>query len=146
MHFGIEIGETAGRESAHLAFVKVISHSDFEGSGDDRDVFPLRMPMGRDAISVRHLQTNGIIATRCTGIALKHSQLRARPHERRRWTERNRIGREGMFFRSGGLSTSREVKTRSAQESQQRNRKEPASFHRSASIVRCTAERIFFPY
>jgi hypothetical protein len=55
MHVGIEISETAGRECSHLAFVKAISHSDLEGSGDDGDVFPLGMPMGRDAISVGHL-------------------------------------------------------------------------------------------
>ena len=77
MHVGIEISETAGWESSHLAFVKAISHSDLEGPGDDSDVFPLRMPMGRDAISVRHPQAHSVIATRGAGVALEHCQLRA---------------------------------------------------------------------
>jgi hypothetical protein len=54
MHVGIEIGETAGRESPHLAFVKAISHSNLEGPAEDSDVFPLGMPMRRDAVSVGH--------------------------------------------------------------------------------------------
>src|SRR5580704_1100549 len=55
MHIGIEESETAGWESPHLALVKAISHPDLEGSRDDGHVFPLRMPMGCDAVSVRHL-------------------------------------------------------------------------------------------
>ena len=72
MHIGIKISETAGRESSHLAFVKAITHANFEGPSDNSDVFPLRMPMWRDAISVRHLQAHRIITTGTTGVALEH--------------------------------------------------------------------------
>jgi hypothetical protein len=81
MHVGIEIRKTAGWEICHLAFVKVISHADFKRPEDDGDVFPLRVPMGRDPASVRHLQTHGVITTGGCRVALEHGELRARGYD-----------------------------------------------------------------
>jgi hypothetical protein len=75
MHIRIEISETAGWEISHLAFVKAISHSDFEGASDDRNVFPIRMPVRGDAISFRHLQADSVVARRSARIALKYPQV-----------------------------------------------------------------------
>ena len=47
LHVGIEESKTACGEGCHLLRLKNISHSNFERSGDDRDVFPQRMPVGR---------------------------------------------------------------------------------------------------
>ena len=58
VHVGVEISKAASGESGHLGFVKAIAHADLESSGNDGDVFAMRMPMGRDAIAVRHLQTD----------------------------------------------------------------------------------------
>jgi len=91
MHIGIEKSKTTGRENSHLAFVKAISHSDLEGPCDDRHVFPLRMPMGRDAIPVRHPQAYGVITTRGAGVALKHRELRTWGQKCRCWPEWNSI-------------------------------------------------------
>jgi hypothetical protein len=49
LYLGIEASETAGWESSRLAFFKAISHSNFEGSRSDSDVFPLE-----DANVARH--------------------------------------------------------------------------------------------
>jgi hypothetical protein len=68
LHIGIEASETAGRESSRLAFVKAISHSNFEGSGDDGDVFRLKMPTWLD--TGIHLQTHCVIPVCSTWIAL----------------------------------------------------------------------------
>jgi hypothetical protein len=57
-HVGVEKGKAPGYERAHLVAVKFIPHPDFEPPGDDSDVFPLRVPMGRDALAIGHLQAN----------------------------------------------------------------------------------------
>ncbi len=44
VHVRIEKGKTAGGEGGHLVLIEDISHSNFEGSGDDGDVFPQGMP------------------------------------------------------------------------------------------------------
>src|SRR5271165_796537 len=119
MHVGIQISETASWENSHLAFVKAISHANLEGPRDDRDVFPLRMPMRRDAISVRHLQTHGVVAAGGTWIALKYCELRPWGHKCRRWTPCNSIGRKRVFLRGAGLSSTGEDQARPAQKSDQ---------------------------
>src|ERR1700690_532132 len=104
MHVRIEIGEATSREGCHRALVKVISHPNLECPRDDGDVFPLGMPMGRDAVSIGHLQAHSVISARGAWVPLKYRELRAWGHERRCRTVRNRIGRERMFFRSSGPS------------------------------------------
>ncbi len=101
MHIGIEISETTGWEGSHLALVKAISHSHFKDPCDDSDVFPLRMPMRRDAISVGHLQTHGVIAGGNSWITLKYCELGPCRHKRWRRTVWNGIGRECVFLRIG---------------------------------------------
>ena len=77
VHVRVKKRKASGWEGIHGFGVKGISHPDFEGSGDDRDVFPLRMPMGSDAESVRHLQANGEGTCRGGRVALEHGKLRA---------------------------------------------------------------------
>ena len=119
MHVGVEISETAGRESCYLALLKAISHPDLESPIDDGHVFPLRMPMGCDAVSVRHLQAHGVIPARGTGVALEHCELRSCGHECRCRTVWNGLGRECMFFRRSGLSANREDQAHAAEQSDQ---------------------------
>jgi len=58
VHVGVEEGEAPGNESFHFAGVELIAHADFERPGNDRHVFPVRMPMGRDAEPIGHFQAN----------------------------------------------------------------------------------------
>ena len=61
MHVRIEKRKASSWESAHFALIEGIAHANLESPGDNRDVFPLRMPMRRDAVSVWHLQAHGVI-------------------------------------------------------------------------------------
>ena len=97
MHIRVEIRETTGWEISHLAFVKAISHPDFKSPTDNSDVFPLGMPMRRDAISVRHLQTYGVISAAGAWIALKYRELCPCGDKCRCRTVWNRIGSECVF-------------------------------------------------
>jgi len=54
VHVRGKIGEAAGRERSHLLRVKGVAHANFECARDDGYVFPKRMPMWRDAVSVCH--------------------------------------------------------------------------------------------
>src|SRR5882762_3426847 len=55
MHVGIEKRKAPGGERFHLVCFELIPHSEFELSGNYRHVFPVRMPVRRDAESIRHL-------------------------------------------------------------------------------------------
>jgi hypothetical protein len=48
VHVGIEKSKAASNEGFHLVGVKLVAHANFEGSRNDGDVLPVRMPMGRD--------------------------------------------------------------------------------------------------
>jgi hypothetical protein len=67
MHVGIEKGKAPCSERFHLVGIELIAHADFERPGNDRDVFPLRVPMGSDAEPIRHLQANGKVAVEAVG-------------------------------------------------------------------------------
>src|ERR1700722_18224308 len=97
MHVGIEIGEAAGRERPHLVFVEGVSHPNLERARDDRDVLAQGMPVGRDAISVWHFQTNGVVAAGGARVALDYCELRTRGDERWRRTPRNGVWGERVF-------------------------------------------------
>ena len=98
VHVRIEKGKAPGSERFHLIGVELISHPDFEGPRDDRDVFPLRVPMGCDAKAIRHLQSNGEVAAGGGWVAFEHGKLRARAHHRRRRPPGNGIRCECIFF------------------------------------------------
>src|SRR6516225_1177261 len=83
VHVGVEEGKASGNESFHLAGVKLIAHADFECSGNDRDVFPVRVPMGRDTEPIGHLQANREVAGRAGWVAFEYGKLRTRTHNGR---------------------------------------------------------------
>ncbi len=98
VHVGVEESKASGNESFHLAGVKLIAHADFERPGNDRDVFPVGVPMGRDTEPIRHLQANREVAGRCSWVTFEYGELRTRTHNRRRWPPRNGFRRESIFF------------------------------------------------
>jgi len=55
VHVGVEKREAPGDEHFHLVGIKLVAHANFERSGNDRDVFSVRVPVGRDAEPIRHL-------------------------------------------------------------------------------------------
>ena len=55
VHVGVEKCKASGGERGHLVGFEFIAHPDFEGPGNDRDVFALRVEMGRDAEAIWHL-------------------------------------------------------------------------------------------
>ena len=58
----------------------------------------LRVPMGRDAEPIRHLQANGVVAAGSGWVALEHRKLRAWTHNRRRRTPGNGLRGEYVLF------------------------------------------------
>jgi len=78
VHVGVKKSKAPGSERFHFVGVEFIAHPDFEGPGNDRDVFPLRVPMGRDAKPIRHLQANREVTGRGGWVAFEHSELRTR--------------------------------------------------------------------
>ena len=68
VHAGIEKSKTAGSEGGHFFVLNIISHSNFERSGNDSDVFPLGMPVGCDPVSVGHLQTHRVVTVEAVGL------------------------------------------------------------------------------
>jgi len=136
MHIRFDISKTAGWEISHLAFVKAISHTNFEGAGDDRNVFPIRMPVGGDAISIWHLQTHSVVARHSSWIALKYRKLR--PHWHRSWCETvgDSIGRECVFRRRTCLGPAREDHCPCAQQSGQSHNLN-VSFHTTPPWLNC---------
>ena len=143
MHVRIEKRKASCWESSHLALIKGISHTNLESTGDNRDVFPLRMPMRRDALSVGHLQTHGVIPARCAGVALQHGKLRAGGYKCGWRTVRNAIWHECMSLRRSGLCANRNSQARTAQESENRNLNMYLPSHVSTSLVELYFMRIF---
>ena len=95
---GIKKGKAPGSECFHLVGLELITHSEFEGPGNDCDVFPFRVKMRRDAEPIRHLQANGEVASRGSGVPFEHGKLRPRAHNGRCRAPRNRVGSECVFF------------------------------------------------
>src|SRR5579859_619949 len=56
------------------------------------------MPMRRDSISVRHLQTYGVIAVKSERITLHHGKLRSRKQKRRSGTIFDLVRCKRLFF------------------------------------------------
>src|SRR5512137_2384471 len=98
VHVGVEESKAPGAERFHLAGIKLIAHADFERPGNDRDVFPVRVPMGRDTEPVRHLQANRETAGRGSWVALEYGKLRTRTHNGRCRPPGNRIRGECVLF------------------------------------------------
>src|SRR6266853_6785923 len=84
VHVRVEKGKAPGNERLHFVRLELIAHPEFERSGDDRDVFPLRVPMGRNAEPIRHLQATCEVAAGRGWVTLEHGELRARTDYRRR--------------------------------------------------------------
>src|SRR5579859_4826654 len=102
VHVGIQKREAPGRERLHLIRFKSVSHPHLELSGDDRHVFPQRVPMRRDAETVGHLQPNCVVAAGPGRIALEYGELGARLNNGWRWTPGNGIrGDRVCFMRIG---------------------------------------------
>lgn len=76
VHAWIEISKTARRESHQPAFVKSVAHANFEIAENYCDVFPVRVPMRRNFVAARHLQTHCEIACRCCRVTFNDCQLR----------------------------------------------------------------------
>src|SRR5215470_11695577 len=98
VHVRVEESKAPGNERFHLAGVKFIAHADFERPGNDRDVFPVRVTMGRDTEPIRHLQTNREVAGRGRWVAFEYGKLRTRTHNGRCRPPGNRIRGECVFF------------------------------------------------
>ena len=78
--------------------VEFIAHADFERSGDDRDVFAVRVPMGRDAEAIRHLQANREVAGGGARVAFEYGKLRAGTYDWRRRAPGNGVRREWVLL------------------------------------------------
>ena len=98
VHVGVEKGKAPGSERVHLVGVKLIAHADFERPRNDRDVFSVRVKMGRDAEPIRHLQANREVAGRGGWVAFEHGKLRTRTHNGRCRPPGNGIRGECVFF------------------------------------------------
>jgi hypothetical protein len=133
VHIGIEESKTAGGEGCHLGRLKNISHSNFERSGDDRDVFPQGMLVGRDPVSVRHLHTHGIFTAGGARVALEYSELCAGGYKWWRRTPWNGVrGKYVAFVRLVRSDLRGKGKTSPAQQSSQCEGQVHASFHVSS--------------
>src|SRR5580704_15737666 len=55
VHVRVKKGKATGRECSHFVGFELIPHADFERSGNDRDVFAIRVPMRGNAEPIRHL-------------------------------------------------------------------------------------------
>jgi hypothetical protein len=62
VHIGVKESEAAGCERFHFVGLELVAHPDFEGPGDDGDIFAFRMKMRRNAEPIRHLQANREVA------------------------------------------------------------------------------------
>jgi hypothetical protein len=129
VHVRVEKGKAPGNERFHLVGVKIISHPDFERPGDDRDVFPLRVPMGRDAEAIRHLQANCEVAAGGGGVAFEHGELRTRAHDRRRRPPGNGIRGERIFFVRMIVRGTGEKQPRPSEQSSHYKCKEQVTLH-----------------
>ena len=89
VHVGVEKGKAPGYERFHLVRLKLIAHAEFERPGNDRDVFSVRVKVGRDAEPVRHLQANREVAGGGGWVAFEHGKLCAGTHN-------GRCGPQGM--------------------------------------------------
>lgn len=70
VHTGVEVSETAGRETHHLAGIELIAHPHFQGAGENRHIFAMRMGVRRNPVTVRHLESNREVAGGGHGITL----------------------------------------------------------------------------
>ncbi len=77
MHVRVEEAKTAGSEGCHLVRVKNISHPQLECSRDDSDIFAQGMKVGCDAVSIRHLQADGVITAGSRRVTFEYGELRA---------------------------------------------------------------------
>ncbi len=78
VHVRVEEAKTAGGEGCHLVRVKNISHPQFECSRDDGDVFAQGMKVRCDAVSIRHLQADGVVTAGSRRVAFEYGKLGAR--------------------------------------------------------------------
>jgi len=118
VHVGVEEGKAPSNENVHLAGVKLIAHADFERPGDDRDVFPARVPMRRDTEPIRHLQANRKIASRGSWVTFEYGKLRT-------WTYNGRCRPPGDGIRCECVFFVRVI-VRGADECQPRPREYPS--------------------
>src|ERR1700746_2354828 len=135
MHFRVEISATASGEISHLAFVKVVSHAHFESSRNHGDVFPLRMPVWRDAISIGHLQPYRVVPASSTWIALKDRELRPCGHKGWCRTVGNGIRCERVFRGRTGLGSTRENQYRCEHQGYRCSVEVSIPFHRVSPLL-----------
>src|SRR5712672_2655916 len=129
VHVGIEKGKAPGSERLHFVGFELIAHSKLERSGDDGDVFPVWMPMGRNAEPIRHLQANCKVTAGRGWVTLEYGELRARANDRRRRTPRDGLRGKRVFFVRMIVRGAGEKQTRPSEQSSHCNCKEHVTFH-----------------
>src|SRR5580765_3653939 len=98
VHVGVEKRKAPSDERGHLVGFEFIAHANFERARNDGDVFSVRVPMGRDAEPIRHLQANREVARGGGWVAFQDGELRAGTHHWRRRTPWNGIRGERICF------------------------------------------------
>ncbi len=129
VHVGVEKGKAPRNKRFHLAGVKLITHADFERSGNDSDVFPAGVEVRINAETIGHLQTNGEVAGGSGGVAFEHRELRARAHDRRGRSPRNGIRSESVGFVRSMVCGCADWPRRPSERTGQSECKQKESFH-----------------
>jgi hypothetical protein len=139
VHVGIEKSKATGRERGHFVDFEFITHANLERTGNDRDVFALRVKMRRDAETVRHLQANREVAGGGGWVAFEYGELRARTNNGWRRSPGNSIRRERVSLMRVSLRNRGDKLARPGEKSSYCENQEHVSLHRTASVVRCAA-------
>src|ERR1700678_4108812 len=93
------------------------------------------MPVGSDAVTVRHFQANGVVPRGSGRGSLDYCELRARSDERRRRTPRNCAWGECVRVMSAGMCSYREQVACNAQRPNDHQGDEQLSFHKISSEI-----------